>query len=513
MPYSMKKAQFLVLFVAIPCFINRVSGQDSGTKRSSNDTTSNYVAARKRVDSLTQAIQHQTGNRSLAGSYFLRGTDEETLTQPDSALNDYTEAISLNPELKQAYVARAAIYERKNQLKEALNDDEMAIKLYQDDKSELVYLYGRIGLTQWALKQYPEALAADSIVDQLKPGDSFARVNMGWVHFSMKEYALAVSDFTAGMPGYKDDLSKLHIIVTGRANAERNLKLYNDAIKDYLYSLTLSPGDKPSRWNLALSYKLIGDYEKSETEYDKTIQLFAGDKRDLAKLYDEKAMLDIEERKYKVALQDDSTAISYNRTFGRSYTTMATAYMQNADFQPAIDTYLHALNFYSNDKSESSSIYDGIANAYYFLGKFDKAVKACDSAIEMDGGSFITFFNRGRCYYKMKDNDRASADFNKVLAMDTGKNSYEYAFALFYVGKPDEAIKSIQKSITDSTNKYLVQSHFYNVACLYALMNKPIEANSYLKKCVDSGYSKKYALTDPDLDNIKETTEFKDLMK
>jgi tetratricopeptide (TPR) repeat protein len=109
-------------------------------------------------------------------------------------------------------------------------------------------------------------------------------------------------------------------------------------------------------------------------------------------------------------------------------------------------------------------------------------------------------------------NDLATDDFNKVLSLDTTKQSYAYAFALFYIGKTDKAIQVMQNNIVGTTNPALLTSNYYNLACLYALMNKPDEANAYLKKCMDGGYSKKFAGIDPDLENIRNTLEFKDMV-
>ncbi len=69
------------------------------------------------------------------------------------------------------------------------------------------------------------------------------------------------------------------------------------------------------------------------------------------------------------------------------------------------------------------------------------------------------------------------SDFNKVLVLDTTKKSFEYAFALFYTGSPDKAINMMQSNLLSTTNDYVLMSHYYNLACLFSLMNKPDDAN------------------------------------
>jgi hypothetical protein len=43
-------------------------------------------------------------------------------------------------------------------------------------------------------------------------------------------------------------------------------------------------------------------------------------------------------------------------------------------------------------------------------------------------------------------------------------------------------------------------------------MNKPDEANTYLKKAIEAGYSKEFAANDEDFDNIRKTPDYIALM-
>jgi hypothetical protein len=99
-----------------------------------------------------------------------------------------------------------------------------------------------------------------------------------------------------------------------------------------------------------------------------------------------------------------------------------------------------------------------------------------------------------------------------ILARDTSKQSADYAFSLFYTGNPDKAVEVMQSSFLKTNDSFVLMGDYYNIACLYSLMNKPDEANNFLKKCIDGGYNKKYALTDGDFDNIRSTAEFKSTM-
>ncbi len=222
--------------------------------------------------------------------------------------------------------------------------------------------------------------------------------------------------------------------------------------------------------------------------------------------------MEIAEQKYIEAFRDDSAAIKHNFSFGPAYWGMGDAHAQNGDFQLSVVWYTETMKYYK-DKIALSSLNNDIANEAYFMGQYGQAIQSSTRAIELDAKAWGPYLNRGRAYLKLDKKDQALADFGKVLVLDTTKKSYEYAFALFYTGNADKAIGVMQNNIVSTNNPVLLTSHYYNIACLYSMMNKPDEANTYLKKCIDSGYSKKYAQADPDLENIRGTQDFIAMMK
>jgi tetratricopeptide (TPR) repeat protein len=220
----------------------------------------------------------------------------------------------------------------------------------------------------------------------------------------------------------------------------------------------------------------------------------------------------IGEKKYKEALRDDSVAILYNNKLVNAYWNSAAACAQNGDFQLSINWYNKTMKYYQGNNRAMAAVYDAIANEAYFLAQYDIVIETSSSALALYDRAWSPHLNRGRAYLKQGKKDQAMDDFKKVLALDTTKRSYEYAFALFYTGNGDQAIQLMQSNIVLANDPALLISHYYNLACLYAMMNKPDEANTYLKKCIDDGYSKKYAQTDPDLENIRGTKDFMDMM-
>ena len=154
-----------------------------------------------------------------------------------------------------------------------------------------------------------------------------------------------------------------------------------------------------------------------------------------------------------------------------------------------------------------------MADNAYFLNSFNEAIGYCNDAIAGDSTNYYAYYTRAKIFLKDESKKKqAIGDFNKVLQCDTSKKSVEYIFSLFYTGNGDAAVAQLQNDVLSTTNTAFVNGDYYNLACLYSLMKQPDEANIYLKKAIDSGYSKKYAAADVDLDNIRNTDDYKTIM-
>lgn len=89
---------------------------------------------------------------------------------------------------------------------------------------------------------------------------------------------------------------------------------------------------------------------------------------------------------------------------------------------------------------------------------------------------------------------------------------YEYlGMNKFHVGYQKEGIELVKKSISLSTTKY---REYYNLACLYSLSNNKKLAIETLKKALklNSKY-RKDIIKDEDFNNIKNSKEFKEILK
>lgn len=475
----------------------------------------NYQAA---YDSYTKAIK-KTGNNNkalLSVLYYKRGESLYSMEKTDEAIKDYNSAITLNPQFVEVYWNRGVAYDAKRDFEHAAADYKKTISLIPvaGEENQLAILYCNIAFDQWMLKDMAGAMRSDSIAISLNGQYGRAYQIRGNLHMIQNKYEAAIEDFSQAMINYGDgDKKGMSILFTLRADAKMQAKKYKDAINDYSLAISMNPDNGRAYWNRGATYHLNGDYELATDDYTKAITFYKDDNVNLSRLYDNKALNEMGQTLYAKAIKDDSLAIELDSTNNIAYLDLSDAYTESADYQSAINVLNKVLGVYKGQNKMLAILHYNIANDAYFLNEFDKVVAECSKAIELDPDYSASYYYRGKVYLKkMNNKELANNDFNKVLQLDTTKKTVDYIFSLFYLGKGNEAVTILHDNLLSTTDNALMLGDYYNLACLYALMNKPVEANIYLKKAIDNGYVKKYAATDEDLDNIRNTDDYKSIM-
>jgi len=453
--------------------------------------------------------------KQLAVLYFSCGIAQVDLELFDEALKSYTKAIELDPKMRSAYWNRGVINQKNNKFQAAVDDYNNAILTTNAREGDggLEVLYTNIAFNQMQLHQLDKALAADSTAISINPGYTRAYIGRADIYVEQQNYKLADSDYTTAInASQNEDVHLVSYIFALRGDTRLNRKLYKDAINDYSYALVIDPDQKVAYWNRGAAYHLNGDYSLAVDNYAKAISYYQGDNQSLSKLYDNKALNELGMNAYDKAIQDDSVAISLDATNNIAWFNKANAYTQKGDYAEGIECYKQMLKFAKDNKRSKAILYYEIANNEYFLNQFDKVVADCSTAISLYPEYADSYYYRAKVYLKKLDKkDQAMADFNKVIALDTSKKTVSYIFSLLYTGKTDDAIAILTNDLLTADNATAL-TDYYNLACLYAIINKPDEANIYLKKAIDNGYAKKYAMADEDLENIRNTDDYKSTM-
>ena len=103
--------------------------------------------------------------------------------------------------------------------------------------------------------------------------------------------------------------------------------------------------------------------------------------------------------------------------------------------------------------------------------------------------------------------------YQQAIALDPNltKAHYNLGYVYYEQGKLEDAIAQLQQAIALDPN--LAPAH-YNLACIYSLKNEQTPAIEWLQKAIalDQSTIIEQSKTDSDLDNIRQSAEFQQLI-
>lgn len=445
----------------------------------------------------------------LANGLDKRAIAELSLKMYKEVINDENEALAANPVFGNAYWNRGFANANLGNLNPALADYNKAISYYQNSPASLSTLlynramvYRRLNNYKNAIEDYTNSFA----LNKEKTGVYFDRAV---AHSLNKEYQLAIDDFTSALFYNQQNNKFLAIIYFLRGQDKAQLPKLKDAINDFNLALNLNPDMRDVYTARAYALKLNGDYELSSNDYTRAMQFYQDDKKKLSLAFEQRADNNRSLYLFEKALQDVTQAVNLNPESGTAYWTRASIYSQTGECKLAIDDFGKALSLFRGNDKASAYIHNAIANEWYVLKDDKKVVEECAATIALYSSYASPYFLRGKVYLKrIVDKTAAMNDFNKAIALDTSKSSTSYIFSQLYTGHTELAMELLQKQVLKNPNPNDALNHYYNIACIFSIINDADHANIYLKKAIEAGYSKKFAGNDEDFDNIRNTPEY-----
>ena len=206
---------------------SRLTVKDDGAfKKMLAALNKNKQVTREAKSAVTEKTMPQT-----AGTFLDRGMLFASRGDYDLAIEDFTEAIKLDPNNVTAYKFR--------------------------------------GLSYFYKKDYDRAIAEYNQAIKLDPNNAEAYGLRGEAYFCKKDYDRAIADYTQAIklaPNLKD-------IYTTRSNAYIEKGDYDRAIADSNQAIKLDPNSKEAYASRGLAFYSKGDYDKAITDYSQAIKL------------------------------------------------------------------------------------------------------------------------------------------------------------------------------------------------------------------------------------------------
>jgi clan AA aspartic protease (TIGR02281 family) len=433
----------------------------------------------------------------MARAWIAKGDIYQRLTDTVKFEAAYAKAIQLFPDLPEVYMERASSYETWNWLAKAKAD---LLKVIDLDAS---HLGARTVLCSIYLqeKKYDAIIREASKMIALDPNYVQSYDYRSQAYFYSKKYDLAIQDaYTALTLEDRSSRLRYNYLVFGKKNFSMAIAKISTLINEFpqkdLFYLVRSQ-----------LYQEKKDFDKALKDFDRIFEIVSEnlhayyfDKR--ADLFGAMGMHQQAAADYSESIKLDSTESSTIGSRGDEYRLLGKYDLALADFDRAIELDPESAFYYM----QRGWVKDE------FLGNHADGLADYTSAIELDSSLAYAYLYRGRAYKKsFNDLIRANADFKKVITLDTsigsGGNVRHYAYA--ELGQEAEAKIWMSKILAE----YPEDGNYYDAACLYSLLKKPIESVAYLDTAFQKGYRDFVHLAkDDDLDGVRNLPAFKTLV-
>ena len=314
-------------------------------------------------------IKHQNIHQS-AYVEFYAGLTCENKKDYLKAIEHYSNAIGLNPELYTAYNNRGTAYLSKGELDQAIGDFDKAIELNQND----AMAYNNRGTAYRSKGELDQAIEDFDKAIQLKPDDAIAYSNRGIAYLNKGELDQAIEDFDKAIELNQNDA----IAYNNRGNAYRSKGEPDRAIKDYNKAIQLKPDDAIAYNNRGNAYRSKGEPDRAIEDFDKAIDLKSG--------------------------------------YATAYNNRGIAYGSKGELDQAIEDFDKAIQL----KLDDAKVYNNRGFTYSRKDEPDRAIKDYNKAIELNPELSSAYFNRGMYWLHLQKWQKAQSNLTdaKDMGMD-----------------------------------------------------------------------------------------------
>ena len=268
----------------------------------------------KRYDEGLAAITQAIHLAPRAAWYVNRGNLYQDLQKYELALDEYNQAIEINPNYAMAYYNRGVLYYDQKKYELALADWNKAIEL-NPNFTDAYYNRGNLYFNQ---QKYELALADWNKAIELNPNFAKAYYNRGVLYRLQEKYDLALADWNKAIeinPNYAEAYNN-------RGNLYFNQQKYELALADWNKAIEINPNYAEAYYNRGNLYRLQEKYELALSDYSKAIDI----NPNYAEAYNNRGFLYSYQQKYELALADVNKAIDINPNHAEAYANRGLLY-------------------------------------------------------------------------------------------------------------------------------------------------------------------------------------------
>ncbi|QNP29178.1 tetratricopeptide repeat protein [Cylindrospermopsis curvispora] len=201
------------------------------------------------------------------GFYINRGAARRELGDYKGAIDDYTQAIEISPELASVYYERGGARRELGDYKGAIDDYTQAIKI--EPESAFLAYYERGGARR-ELGDYKGAIDDYTQAIEISPEFASAYYDRGGVRRKLRDYKGAIDDYTQTI---KIEPESAFLAYYERGGARRELGDYKGAIDDYTQAIEISPEFASAYYERGFARRELGDENGAGFDFQRASDL------------------------------------------------------------------------------------------------------------------------------------------------------------------------------------------------------------------------------------------------
>ena len=264
------------------------------------------------------------------------------------ALADFNKAITINPDLANAYLNRGNVYNNQEKWELVLANYNKAIAINPD----FADAYVNRGLFYYNQKKWELALADWNKVIAINPDDTEAYISRGVLYVNLKKWELALADYNKAI-AINPDYAEAYY---NRGLFYYDQKKWELALADWNKAIDINPDFAQAYVNRGLLYVNLKKWELALADFNKAIDI----NPDFAQAYVNRGLLYVNLKKWELALADWNKAIVISPDFAEAYANRGLLYLQIGDKQKAIENLQRAAQLFL-DRGDTAS-YEQIMN-------------------------------------------------------------------------------------------------------------------------------------------------------
>ena len=283
----------------------------------------------------------------------------EKQTWDDKAVEHYTTAINLNPELTVAYNNRGNAYSEKSEVDRAIRDYNIAIDL----NPEYTVAYNNRGNAYSEKGEVDRAIRDFNTAIDLNP--EFAEVynNRGNAYTDKDNLDRAIQDFNTAID-LNPEFAEVH---NNRGNAYSKKGEFDRAIQNFNTAIDLNPEHAEVYYNRGNAYYNKGDLDNAIQDYNRAIECNHED----TLAYNNRGVAYTKKSEWTSAIQDYNRAINLNPEFVDTYYNRGEAWLHLREWEKAKADLSTAKNMGDDIVASFHNDYGSVAN---FEARYDVKV-------------------------------------------------------------------------------------------------------------------------------------------